>query len=200
MPGCHQVVVTPGAYKLLSDICRKKSDIFRTFRQNQNQMPNRKEKHKTRALADPATQAISTLEGAHVAFNTFGTGEGKDALHLIQLVREGLNYPLFEQFSSEAPFSSAEWAGYLHLSERTIQRYKKEQSSFEPAQTERILEIILLFNQGEKVFGQKEKFSTWLNAKSVALGNIKPKELLDSSFGINLLRDELIKIEHGVLA
>ena len=155
-------------------------------------MTNRKEKHSHRGLAVVAAGA--TL------LNVLGTGEGKEALHLIQMVREGLNYPLFERFSAEAPFSAAEWASYLHLSERTIQRYKKEQSIFEPPQAERILEIILLFNQGEKVFGQKEKFNTWLNAQSVALGNVKPKDLLDSSFGINLLKDELIKIEHGVLA
>lgn len=58
----------------------------------------------------------------------------------------------------------------------------------------------ILFKQGEKVFGQKEKFNTWLNAESVALGNVKPKDLLDSSFGISLLKDELIEIEHRVLA
>jgi putative toxin-antitoxin system antitoxin component (TIGR02293 family) len=152
-------------------------------------MGNRKEKR---------TTPVATGGGAPL--NVLNTGEGKDALHLIQMVREGLNFPLFERFSAEAPFSAAEWAAYLHLSERTIQRYKKEQSAFEPPQAERILEIIMLFKQGEKVFGQKEKFNTWLNAESVALGNIKPKDLLDSSFGISLLKDELIKIEHGVLA
>lgn len=168
-------------------------------------MTSRKKKQGVPSIADsgsrstrPGLEPIAGTSAAHL--NAFGTGEGKDALHLIRMVREGLNYPLFERFSAEAPFSAAEWAAYLHLSERTIQRYKKEQGSFEPPQTERILEIILLFNQGEKVFGQKEKFNTWLNAKSIALGNVKPKELLDSSFGINLLKDELIRIEHGVLA
>lgn len=170
---------------------------------------NRKEKQNVRRLfgmtwapaARPAKSAVNPkAAGSAAPLNVLGTGEGKDALQLIRMVREGLDYPAFERFSAEAPFSAAEWAAYLHLSERTIQRYKKEQSSFEPPQTERILEIVLLFQQGEKVFGQKEKFNTWLNATSVALGNMKPKELLDSSFGINLLKDELIRIEHGVLA
>jgi putative toxin-antitoxin system antitoxin component (TIGR02293 family) len=157
-------------------------------------MANRKEKHGGRGPAAPRA------EGGAAHFNVPGSGEGKDAMLLIRMVREGLHYPLFERFSAEAPFSAAEWAVYLHLSERTIQRYKKEQSAFEPPQAERILEIMLLFDQGEKVFGHKEKFNTWLNAQSVALGNMKPKDLLDSSFGISLLKDELIKIEHGVLA
>jgi putative toxin-antitoxin system antitoxin component (TIGR02293 family) len=177
-------------------------------------MASKKEKHSPRALAEPSKKTREPKPGAEAGtpptsamatggatpINAFGAGEGKDALHLVRMVREGLPYPLFARFSAETPFTAAEWAAYLHLSERTIQRYKKEQSTFEPPQTERILEIILLCNQGEQVFGQKEKFNTWLNAESVALGNVKPKELLDSSFGINLLKDELIKIEHGVLA
>jgi putative toxin-antitoxin system antitoxin component (TIGR02293 family) len=172
-------------------------------------MDNSKGKQSARGLADlsrglgPAAAdkgGRTRPAGREAPWSTFGTGEGKNALLLIELIREGVDYQLFERFSVEAPFSLAEWAAYLHLSERTIQRYKKEQSAFESSPSERILEIILLFNQGEKVFGQKEKFNTWLTTRSIALGNVKPKELLDSSFGINLLKDELIKIEHGVLA
>ncbi|NEN24917.1 DUF2384 domain-containing protein, partial [Cryomorpha ignava] len=40
----------------------------------------------------------------------------------------------------------------------------------------------------------------WLDSNIVALGGIKPKTLLDSSFGISILNQELIRIEHGVLA
>jgi uncharacterized protein (DUF2384 family) len=32
------------------------------------------------------------------------------------------------------------------------------------------------------------------------LGNIKPKELLDTSLGIEILMNELGKIEHGIFA
>lgn len=147
-----------------------------------------------------AAAAMAMLATTTPGLSAFGAGQGKDALQLVSMVRQGVDYALFEKFSAQTPFSMAEWADYLHLSERTIQRYKKEQSAFEPSQSERILEIILLFKQGEQVFGKKEKFYTWLNAESVALGHIKPKDLLDSSFGINLLKDELIKIEHGILA
>ena len=35
---------------------------------------------------------------------------------------------------------------------------------------------------------------------SVPLGGVKPKELLDTTYGINLITDELIRIEHGIFA
>jgi uncharacterized protein (DUF2384 family) len=50
------------------------------------------------------------------------------------------------------------------------------------------------------VFGDKERFNVWLNATNIALGNVKPKDLLDNTFGISLLKDELGRIEHGILA
>jgi len=59
---------------------------------------------------------------------------------------------------------------------------------------------MLLVRKGEEVFGDKSKFDAWLNATNVSLGNVVPKNLLDSSFGINLLKDELIRIEYGVFA
>jgi uncharacterized protein (DUF2384 family) len=59
---------------------------------------------------------------------------------------------------------------------------------------------MLLFNKGVSVFGSTSNFLTWINSKSIPLGGVKPIDLLDNSFGINMVKDELIKIEHGVLA
>ena len=102
--------------------------------------------------------------------------------------------------ADKSPFSTTEWSNFLHLSERTFQRYKKDRRTFDPLHSEKILEITLVYNKGVEVFGDKANFDAWLSAKNVALGGIKPKELLDSSFGIGLLKDELTRIEHGVLA
>jgi len=123
-----------------------------------------------------------------------------DVYALIQTVRDGLSYGIFQEWAASMPFSPAEWSAFLHLSERTLQRYKKEEATFDAPQSEKVLEIRLLFNRGTAVFEDKDNFATWLNASNVALGHVKPKDLLDSSFGINLLQDELTRIEQGVLA
>ena len=88
----------------------------------------------------------------------------------------------------------------MHLSERSMQRYKAEKKTFDPIHSEKILEIAFLYQRGVEVFGHSENFHTWLNTKSVALGGVPPQELMDTTFGINLLNDELTRIEHGVLA
>jgi putative toxin-antitoxin system antitoxin component (TIGR02293 family) len=81
-----------------------------------------------------------------------------------------------------------------------MQRYKKEKATFGNIHSEKILQLTLLFKLGVEVFDTKEQFNVWLETDNVALGKIKPKELLDNSFGIDMIKDELLRIEHGVLA
>lgn len=124
----------------------------------------------------------------------------KDIVVLINASRKGIGYAIFADLAKISPFTMQEWSNYLHLSGRTMQRYKKEKRAFDPMQSERILQIMLLFKSGARVFGSQDKFSRWLESENLALGKIRPKELLDNAFGINLLNDELTRIEHGVLA
>lgn len=131
---------------------------------------------------------------------SFEAVDDKGSLFLIKAIREGISYSFFDSILQNLPFSFNEWSHYLNLSERTLQRYKKESKPFQAGFAERILEIKLLYKFGIEVFEDNENFDTWLNTKSIALGGVKPKDLLDTTFGINLIRDELIRIEHGVLA
>lgn len=126
--------------------------------------------------------------------------DDKEVMSLIEAVRQGVKFNAFFNFANKGPFSINEWSTFLHLSERTMQRYKREKKTFDPLQSEKILEIALLYKKGTEVFGDGEKFNNWLTMQNVALGNVKPKDLFDSSFGINLLKDELGRIEYGVLA
>ncbi|HUZ58483.1 MAG TPA: antitoxin Xre/MbcA/ParS toxin-binding domain-containing protein [Hanamia sp.] len=134
--------------------------------------------------------------------NTFSYNsvDDKDVFSIISTIKKGVKFSTFNSIALNSPFSLIEWSGFLNISERTMQRYKKERKSFDSNSSEKIIEIALLFKYGIEVFGNKEKFNTWLETKNVALGGIVPKELLDNTFGINLLKDELTRIEYGVLA
>ncbi|WP_207430015.1 type II toxin-antitoxin system Xre/ParS family antitoxin [Sabulibacter ruber] len=131
-------------------------------------------------------------------FNT--SVDDRDILLLVETVRQGIKFPLFMKIANQSPFDLSEWSVFLNLSERTIQRYKKEKKTFDPIHSEKILEVTLLYKRGTEVFGNAEGFNAWLEAKNVALGGITPKSLLDTTFGIGLVKDELTRIEHGVLA
>ena len=117
----------------------------------------------------------------------------------IEYVEDGLEYKDFDKFTQDIPFTQSDWAAFLQISTRTFQRYKKEDRSFEPIYSERILQIMITYLKGVDVFGDSALFYTWLNTESIALGGKKPISFLSSTFGINMLSDELIRIEHGVL-
>ena len=124
----------------------------------------------------------------------------QDTPSIIMAIREGIRFEAFSQMLSWSPFSLQEWSRILHLTERSLQRYKKENKTFDTLQSEKIMQVLLLYKKGIQVFGTKENFDTWLDTIIPALGHIRPKEILDSAFGIDMIKDELLRIEHGVLA
>ena len=131
---------------------------------------------------------------------SYNSIDDKEVIMIINTVRNGIAFAIFYRFARNTPFSLGEWSLFLNMSERTMQRHKREKKTFDPIYSEKILQITLLYNLGIEVFGNKEKFNTWLETQNVALGGVRPKTLLDNSFGIGLLKDELTRIEHGVLA
>lgn len=124
----------------------------------------------------------------------------EEPVAMLSLSRKGVSFDVFQSLADRLNYTIKQWSKYLHITERTIQRYKKENKPFEPMQSERIIKIGVLHSRGAAIFGSEESFESWMRSQSVALGSIQPIELLDSGFGIEMLMDELGRIEHGVLA
>jgi len=79
--------------------------------------------------------------------------DDSNILNLIDTVRQGIKFSNFTELVKISPFNLTEWSDFLHLSERTMQRYKKEKTTFSNIHSEKILQITLLFNYGIDVFG-----------------------------------------------
>jgi putative toxin-antitoxin system antitoxin component (TIGR02293 family) len=129
----------------------------------------------------------------------FNKVEDAGAPYYVNTIRNGIAFNAFEGILEKLSFTFSEWSSFLHISERTMQRYKKDQKKFDALQSEKILQITLLYKKGIDVFESKDNFNLWLSTPCVALGNVMPKSLLDSAFGIELVSDELNKIEYGVI-
>ncbi|MEN9523744.1 MAG: hypothetical protein RL065_2121 [Bacteroidota bacterium] len=132
--------------------------------------------------------------------NKLSTAEEPAATYLVNASQHGFYFNSFETLTTKVPFNQSDWSDVLHISERTLQRYKKDKKKFEPIYAEKILEIVLLFNRGIEVFDDANNFYQWIQVKNISLGNIKPMEIMDNSFGIQMIKDELGRIEHGILA
>ncbi len=124
----------------------------------------------------------------------------QNKLFLVHVIRQGIPYSIFELIAAQAPFDFVEWASFLELSPRSLQRYKVENRTFEPIQSEKILALVEVTQFGLEVFGNMEMLRIWLKTPSFVLGRMAPIELVAYSFGRQLVMTELVHIEHGIFA
>lgn len=109
-------------------------------------------------------------------------------------------YNEFKKIADKTPFTQAEWASILHVSERTLQRYAKNNSSFAPINADRALQIANVINEGKKTFGKIELFYQWLKRKPLMLEGPLSFESLITTTGIQMILTQLGRIQHGILA
>jgi uncharacterized protein (DUF2384 family) len=106
----------------------------------------------------------------------------------------------FKKIADRSPFSLSEWAAMLHVSERTLQRYAKNNGNFASINAERALQLDGLLTKGRAVFGSVSRFYEWLQSQPPAPEGQLGVVLLSSAAGINLIMAQLGRLEHGVLA
>jgi len=109
-------------------------------------------------------------------------------------------YNEFKKIADNTPFTQAEWASILHVSERTLQRYAKNNGSFAPINAERAMQIADVINEGKKTFGKVDMFYNWLKRNPAMLEGSLSLQSLTTAIGIQLVLTQLGRIQHGILA
>lgn len=113
---------------------------------------------------------------------------------------KGTKSGLYSDVIALTGFSRDLVAGWLDISTKTLMNYEKQSRQLNPASTELLLKIILLFEKGMKIFGEKIQFTRWLEKPAYGLGGFVPLEMMRTSGGVDLIIDELTRIEYGDLA
>ncbi len=99
-----------------------------------------------------------------------------------------------------AKYLSLSWkqvADLLPVTERTLQRYSSHQH-FNPAVSEQVLHIAEVLAKGTEVFQDKRKLGIWLKTPHKVFYGKTPFTMLKSRFGMELVLEELGRIEFGV--
>ena len=113
-------------------------------------------------------------------------------------VTDGFSYKKFEKIAALAPFTQKEWGAILHLSEKTIQRYARDNSFFEGIYADRILHVNELIDLGKETFTDADALYRWLKREKNILGMRLGFDALTSTKGIQLLIEEMGRIQHGI--
>jgi len=135
------------------------------------------------------------LHSKNVTYKKFFTNR----MLIVKSIRSGIPYSLFKHIKDITPFTENDWATFLDISTKSLQRYKKDSEYiFKPIHSEKIIELAEVTNLGKDVFDSNDQFYIWLNSSSLALGNLKPIELLKDSYGKEMVLNELNRIDQGI--
>ena len=119
-------------------------------------------------------------------------------LELVKSAREGITKEKINDIIKITGLTQGEFGKYINLTTRAIQR-KSLNDKLSTSISEKALLIFNLYGKGSQLFEGLEEFKEWMDTTNIALGNVKPKEYLDTFSGIEYLTEELGRIEHGFM-
>jgi putative toxin-antitoxin system antitoxin component (TIGR02293 family) len=117
----------------------------------------------------------------------------------INMARKGITKSEIMELCEKIGLTFEETATLLEVSPRTLHRYPISKKLGPPA-SERALMLKAVVDKGLDVFESLDLLKAWLHHPNPLFEHLTPISLFDTSFGLQLLLDELIRIEHGVFA
>ncbi len=117
----------------------------------------------------------------------------------IRLTKE-FTFSEFKKIADKVEITQKEWSDILHISERTLQRYSKDNTAFNFSVIDRILLIDKVIKKGVDVFGTAKDFIIWLKQEPSSIEGKLHFSCLASFDGTSKILNQLGRIEHGILA
>lgn len=122
-------------------------------------------------------------------------------MRMVETIDIGVSYDLYVAIATLLPFTDVQWADLLGISAKSLTRYKTDAAHvFKSLQSEKILEVAEVMLKGHDALESSSSFNKWVMLPSIALGGKPPYKLMSSSYGKELVMDELNRIEHGIFA
>jgi putative toxin-antitoxin system antitoxin component (TIGR02293 family) len=119
---------------------------------------------------------------------------------LVNRAQSGISVSAFFDLLEISELTGSELSSLLNVSYKTMQRYQKEDKKLSALNSEQILKMIVLYQKAEEVFGDLSSFNRWLRKPALGLGGQEPLQFMQTPGGIDLIREELLRIEFGALA
>lgn len=141
----------------------------------------------------------STIHNNESLFQQFQK-ELSNPVAMVLKAAEGLAISVFDALLQVTALNKTQLAAFLDATPKTIDNYRIRQRTLGRIESEQILQLLALYKKGQEVFGSSEAFNEWLGYPAVGLGGIKAFDLLYTAGGINLVMEELLRIEYGALA
>ncbi|HEX5554920.1 MAG TPA: antitoxin Xre/MbcA/ParS toxin-binding domain-containing protein [Chitinophagaceae bacterium] len=113
---------------------------------------------------------------------------------------EGLAISVFDRLMQVTALNKGQLAAFIDTTPKTIDNYRLRRHKLGRIESEQLLQLLALYKKGQEIFGSSEAFNQWQKQSAAGLGGIIPFDLLYTPNGINLVMEELFRIEYGALA
>ncbi|UYZ64082.1 type II RES/Xre toxin-antitoxin system antitoxin [Hymenobacter weizhouensis] len=121
----------------------------------------------------------------------------QNELDLLAVAIKGLSVQAVRALQQRLGFTNKEMSTVLGVSESTLTRREQTHRHLTLDEGEKAIQLSAVLAKGLEVFENEADFHHWLNTPNVALGGIRPKELLSSVIGREQVRDILGRILYG---
>ncbi|MDO9551248.1 antitoxin Xre/MbcA/ParS toxin-binding domain-containing protein [Rhodonellum sp.] len=121
----------------------------------------------------------------------------RDDFQVVYQVERGVHVDNFDRLLERSGLQKQVLASLMGLDPRTIDNYRKQGRNFGALEGELLLKLERLFDLGADTFEKMEAFKTWIYAPSFAFNNKKPLDFLNTSTGVDLVEQALLRIVHG---
>lgn len=122
-------------------------------------------------------------------------------LDLVTLSEKGLPKRAVSRLVKLLSINPGEIAPLLLVSRKTVERYKGDlEAHLSCSVSERVLRIAIVAERCSEVFGDAKRCNEWLKSENAALGGRTPLGLMRSDFGIDMVLNELGRIEYGIIS
>lgn len=119
----------------------------------------------------------------------------------VRIIRQGIPYNSIEMISKRLNRPVKTILSIVGLPQTTYNKRKNEHSLLDSRDSELIVLITELIDEGLEVFNnEEEKFQRWLKKPNLSLGGNSPESLLDTATGIEEVKFCLNRIEFGNFA
>lgn len=122
-------------------------------------------------------------------------------LERVGIIRAGIPYAAIDVISKRINVPIKDVLFIFGLPQTTYNKKRREKSLLNGRDSEIILLLTELLDYGIEVFNnEEEKFQRWMKKQNISLGGNSPESLLDSTTGIQEVKNCLNRIEYGNLA
>jgi putative toxin-antitoxin system antitoxin component (TIGR02293 family) len=115
------------------------------------------------------------------------------------LIRKGIPYAKVAIVKTALNLTDNEFAAYLGISLRTLQRKRDSQGKLSIAEGDRLFRIAKIFALAAQVLEDDDMARKWLHRPQRGLGGRAPIQVIQTEAGAQEVEDLLEKIEYGVL-